>query len=73
MSGCEPDSAGGLPACPAPIRQASSLAAESAKLADIQLRPSGDDQLGAKAARYWQRVDDDAFHQLELSGLFRFR
>jgi hypothetical protein len=36
--GCQssqPDSAGGLPACPELIRQASSLKAESAKLANI--------------------------------------
>jgi hypothetical protein len=38
MSGCQPDSARGLPACPLPSRQAGSLAAESAKLADIQFR-----------------------------------
>jgi hypothetical protein len=36
MSGCQPDSAGGLPACPdALFARLGSLAAESAKLADI--------------------------------------
>jgi len=43
MSGCQPDAAGGLPARHlTAIRQAGSLSAESAKLADIQIRFSAE-------------------------------
>jgi len=37
MSGCQPDSASGLPARARPVQQAGSLLAESAKLADIRI------------------------------------
>jgi len=29
--------------------------------------------LAGRPHLFWQRVDDNAFHQLELSALFRFR
>ena len=34
--GCQPDSAGGLPACPSMLQQAGSLPSESAKVADLR-------------------------------------
>jgi hypothetical protein len=36
-------------------------------------RLSEGDELGGKTEFIWRRVEDNAFHQLELSALFRFR
>ncbi len=68
--GCQPDSASGLPACSDPVRQAGTLPAESAKLADIQFH-SLDRQMPIKIMKrhlpHWEQAGATYFVTFRLA------
>ena len=73
-SGCQPDSASGLPARSGQTRQASSLAAESARLADflkattsgsIQIRLGKRERIPDQFNTWLRVISDDDFNNIE--------